>query len=752
MDLILNFLPVITILAVGGGVWQIFYKFNKKKLRIAEHFNVFLLIGSFLLIVPLTWVGIQPNGVWTVTVGSQSLDLVNFSGWNLLYFFTGLIICLIGGYFALRRILGSFEEFHIDFAELINYRTVLIGFLILDYLFLSIVLPLRGFDTLYYYLPETEVFHQTNRITEANYLSFLPVVKSPMNVLIFVYGYYITNDLAIYLIPFLFFLGLVFLVYDFSLELFDNRLLAQTSVIFLLTLPLLYWFMDFWAFYQDLFLCYFVSVTCYFSYKWFKSPSNQINGIFVGMGLILSILTKITAWILPIILVCWLPSGSKGKVIRIGLILGLGLFTYLQVATRIYIGAILPIALAIIAVIYLIGIEQNPGTSTRGFLRQIPVFGGMLIGSFWILDRISLSDAVWEEISRTYFEVVHVIKWVYPSQPQDPLLHTLEVVHRINFFSAAGILFLGSAFVLPWIVLKFYSLRELKPITPLLIWILLFFIVWVTYYLTGSIRYLAPIIVPMVLWVAWGFHQLVKIVNHRISSDFLLILFASFGTFSFYYLIPLDSLTISDQTQESIGLAYNQAALSYYSHPEVLLILGLLLIVVFMGLTREYTVTRLKWPRYSVYFQRIRNGLLSAVLIVIILTPIAVQGYLLVYTNGNLREFHSIVEYEYRPEYQDLVKVIQQQNQPIAGIMTVRTPGFQFFVGQPTLDIYYQRSLFAGNPFFTLTNLTEIIDILQNPLDYIIETDFSFNISVSFNFIVVPSMANLYYEIYLSEI
>ena len=144
----------------------------------------------------------------------------------------------------------------------------------MDYLFIQIILPLRGFDALYYYLPETEIFYQSNRITEYNYLSFQPVIKSPLNVLLYVYFLYTTGSYEIHLVPFIFLLGIVFVVYDFAIEFFQDESIAQTSVIITLTLPFIYWLLNYWAFYQDLYLCFFFSLTCYFCWKWYKNPNS----------------------------------------------------------------------------------------------------------------------------------------------------------------------------------------------------------------------------------------------------------------------------------------------------------------------------------------------------------------------------------------------------------------------------------------------------------------------------------------------
>jgi len=96
--------------------------------------------------------------------------------------------------------------------------------------------------------------------------------------------------------------------------------------------------------------------------------------------------------------------------------------------------------------------------------------------------------------------------------------------------------------------------------------------------------------------------------------------------------------------------------------------------------------------------------------------------------------------------------VIIQQNQPLTGILTVKTPGIQFFIGQPVLDIFYQRYLFKDDLFFTWNNLTSIINVLLAPKNHIISPQ---NISVfefSFRYIIVPSYENLYYNLYINSI
>lgn len=769
---ILDFIPLITILAIGGGFWGIISRFKPNKFRKTEYFNIFLLLGSFILILPLTWIGIQPNGILILSAGEYSITLIDFQGWCLVYFSLGLIIAIIFGYFLIRKILANLEHQQLELDTFKEYHTILLSSLLAAYFILELILPLRGFDALYYYFPEAKTFYQAGRITEINYLSFLPVAKSPLNVLLYVYTYYVTGELSIQLIPFLFLMGLVFLSYDFSLELFDNHSIAFIAAIFTLALPFTYWLMNYWAFYQDLYLCYFFSVTCYFSLKWYKSPSCLSFGLFMGLGIVISLLTKITAWILPIILVLWLPTGLKGKVVRVVLIIVLVLFLCAQAATKIFIGATIPIIVSLGITVYFIVKETLPNYPRRSLIRFIPIFVGMVIGSFWLINRMNLSSLVWKEIYGQYFSLSQSIKWIY-IQSQDPLLNTLENVHRVNFISAIGILLLGTGFVLPWIVLKIYALKDFRKITAPLIWLLVFFAIWSAYYLEGSMRYLSPIITPMILSVSWGFYQLTEKITSKAVKEFVGILFAFLGCFNFYYLIPLKSLTISDQTQEVVGLSYIQAALNYYSHPEILILLSIGFSVLFIVLIIKGPVNLLSWIQKRININWLSNLLQDLVQLLIkfrkrinitwmsylllgitIIIPIAVQSYLLLYTRGDLAQFYAIHEYEYRDEYQDLVTVIQQQNQPFTGIMTVRTPGLQFFTGQPVIDIYYQRNFFQHNPFFnpSYNNITELMDVLRNPFNHTIDMEFNFSLIIAIRYIVVPSSENLYYNNYLSQI
>ncbi|NHJ25054.1 MAG: hypothetical protein EAX89_10790 [Candidatus Lokiarchaeota archaeon] len=747
MASVLDLLPIVTIFSIGGSGIFLLEKFKRLNLRLTEIYNLLLLLGTAILIIPFTWIGIQNEGRFYFPNKEIGLIIIDFQSWALVYFVFGLILTIVAIYKGLRILLAKLEDLSFSLENWKDIRIGLIMVLIVEYLFLELILPLRGFDALYYYFPEARTFIEAGRITEVNYLSFLPVVKSPLHVLLFVYSYYITGGFHIQLIPFVFLLGLLFLLYDFSIEIFSKKSIAYTSSLLLLVLPFTYWLMNYWVFYQDLYLCYFFSLACYLSYKWLKTQEKHEYGLFLLLGIILSLLTKITSWLLPVILILWLPTGKIGKMTRIAIIIPLALYLSFLSATKIFVGGIFPIIISLGLTIFLIFKEP---IIKKGFLvRFSPVALGTLIGSFWLLNRISKSISVWNEIFTLYFDISDSIILEYPLPPDNPLLLILERMHSVNYFSATSILLLGTLFVLPWIAPKFSSLKNYKPITPLLIWILLFFSFWTAYYLNGSIRYLAPIIVPMVLCVSWGINQIIENLDSRSLNNLIISLFAFMGCSSFYYLFSLESIDISDQTQEIIGFAYNKAAYDYYSHPEILIAVGLAILVVFtLIMKKKNYFTRFKSRNVTI----VLNGFTIFFIGMTILIPIVVQSYLLIYSQGNIEEFQGIIEYEYRPEYKELVNVILQQNQPFSAIMTVRTPGLQFFVGQPVVDIYYQQNVFIGNPFMEGSDLAEIVEILQDPIKHIYLSDMNLDIILPIKFIVVPAEANLYYNSYIQQI
>jgi len=745
MTSILDLFPIVTVLMVGLGVEKALNRIRPHSFRKTELYSIVLLLGTFVLIFPLFIIGVQPEGVLKIRIFSITVSVIDFQAYSVLYFIVGLILSIVFGYQALRELFTNMSDFTLDLKQLKDYRIALCTILIIEYLILQIILPLRGFDALYYYFPEAEIFYQSKRITEFNYLSFLPVVKSPLNVLLYVYTYFIAGELAITLIPFLFLLGMVFLAYDFSLEVFEDKNIARLSAVLLLVLPLTYWTMNYWAFYQEIYLGFFFTLAGYLSFKLYKSPSRTELTIYVLIGIILTMFSKISGWMLPVILVLWLPTGKQGKYIRVIFVIALMLFLSVQTATRVWIGNSIAIILILGLVIYLIKNEKGEPNKPIHTISNVVL--GIFFGSTWLLNRITLSKLALEEINKQFFEISKNIIFFYPMEIEDPLSYTLETVHRVNYFSAILIIFLGTAFVLPWIIPKIAVIKLHRNYSFIFIWILVVFSIWSCYYINNSIRYLIPLIIPFIMLISLGTIRLTSYFTDNRIKTLIEVVMIFLGCLSFYYLIPIKSLIISNEIQKQVGLAYNQAALNYYSHPISLMILLGVIIAIFCGILKiKIRLRNLNTKNPFVLS-------LMTIMFLIVTIPLTVQGFLLVSVQCNLSEFHSIIEYEYRDSYQEIVNVIQQQNQPLVAIMTVRTPGLQFFTKQPVIDIYYQNDFFVDDPFFTSNNMTEIKENLNSPfLHSIFFSEFGERNLFPIKFLVVPSSSNLYYEDFLENI
>ena len=170
MASILDLLPIVTILSIGGGCLFLLSKLVDFNLRVTEIYNLILLTGTAVLIIPFTWIGIQPEGTFFFPNEKIGLIIIDFQSWALFYFIIGLILTIIAVYKGLRILLARLEDFNFSTTWWKDVKIVLIVLLLAEYLFLELILPLRGFDALYYYFPEAKVFIESGRITEINYL------------------------------------------------------------------------------------------------------------------------------------------------------------------------------------------------------------------------------------------------------------------------------------------------------------------------------------------------------------------------------------------------------------------------------------------------------------------------------------------------------------------------------------------------------------------------------------------------------
>ncbi len=727
-------------------------------------------MGSFILIIPWTYIGIQQNGILTVPIVENIIELsITFATYAIICYAILLSLSVYAFYTLMRKLIRNLENFDWDaIKRFYSLDLVLFLIIIMEYFFLQLILPVRGFDAMHYYFPEAEVFYLSDQISDINYLSFSPVVKAPLNVLFFTFSLYISQSQSYQIYPLLFLIGSSLLAYDLSMELWGEKAKARLAMLVFLVTPVVYWTMSYWAFYQELFVGYFVGAAFYFAWRGInRNKGHSPSFIFPAiLSMALALLSKINAWIMFIVLILAIPTQRWGKILQLLLLGGLTSFLIARSITNIFIGTGIVIFLFSAYVAYLILKRPLPEKTPSLASTLAFITGSVILGGFWLINRMSKSESFIDELNNLYFMILNSISWEFNGSSIFEFDLILERMQAVNFWSASFFFFLGIAFCLPWITPKIIAMIKGMEINHISIWISVFFMVWMTYYFQGSVRYLSPIFIPLAVLIVHGFDSLLNIFKIPKESIIPRAVLLCFGVMNFYFLIPLNLAKIGDNTQELVGNAYNRSAFAYYSHPEIALLQALLFTLLWIVLLtfisdnpsklKTYTSNLLYQFKIALNtnnLQRIKTSLVVILLIIVILVPIAVQGYTLMSTSGDIEEFQGIMEYEYNEDYRAVIDQIKKNIRITGGIITVRMPGVQIHTLHPTLDFYYQHEL-LGDRFYQSSNITYLVELLKNPLENLFPQGIIEATSLDFTFelIVVPNISNIYYNIYNENI
>jgi len=182
-------IPLLSILSLGS----LFNDLIKKRiLRIKsessflEQLAESLVFGTLILVIPMICLA------WVADRIGNDIILETFV---YVYLAIGLLYLVYKIYMWVRRKLPD-----IMLAERKKLRqtleTVLI-LLLLSMLFFYIlqvlVYPLKGWDFLHFYLPNSFRLFITGQLSQINELTFVPQFKPPMNVFIFAYTFFVTQ-------------------------------------------------------------------------------------------------------------------------------------------------------------------------------------------------------------------------------------------------------------------------------------------------------------------------------------------------------------------------------------------------------------------------------------------------------------------------------------------------------------------------------------------------------------------------------
>ncbi|MHA2338304.1 MAG: hypothetical protein ACXACX_13440 [Candidatus Hodarchaeales archaeon] len=749
---------ILCITGVGVGIHR-FTKYWSRNLSINELIINSLILSSGLLIIPLTIFGLY--------------DLpILFSSWIYIYATISIFSYILFFYIGIRFILFnnklSISKINPNFLII-----VLLGLMIFSiYVIYAIILPLRGYDALWMYLPDALWYYQTDSIPLFNILNFRPAVKEPIPSLFFTFSLYITTEFSINFIPLIFFLAWSLLAVEFVKLLWPTypRYLQWFIWPLFLAFPLNIWFMDNWAYYQDIFLGFFFSCALYYYFKLFynKNVTNRYYYyVLIIFSISLAFFTKISAWYLILLFILLLPGDKRVKSIQILVSLVLFLFLGAQLAFRSYVGYIFIIAILYFFVVYNIWTKKEIILKkSQIILNLTTILLGVLLGGIWLFENLNRYSEVSDLLLDSYFNVVPLIKSTFVPNTLSSPGFILETTQSADFFAGILLLFIGNYFALFWLIPKLRSIFKNNEIPEVFIWITCTFALWLTYYHIGSQRYLTPIILPLIIIVYKGilmiWEDLTLIIKKFTTNQSIrlgkniplnfLLLFLVLGLLTLYFPLPLETILGLNSSDSSIGHLYLESAYSYYKNWFLLIIIAIILplfILLSIIFLNSRFLTKSNFHTYRSKFGKI--GTLSLVLL-IFLIPTIVPTMVLVSSNLDINRFQQEYVYENRQAVEEIREFLGKNNVEKQAVLVLNTPGIPVWTSIPSIDFISQSDLLT--PLYDNKNITYGLNLLLNPLLYTLETYDTLTVDQSLipgvKYILIPNKENFIFEHYLN--
>ena len=281
------------------------------------------------------------------------------------------------------------------------------------------------------------------------------------------------------------------------------------------------------------------------------------------------------------------------------------------------------------------------------------------------------------------------------------------------------------------------------------LWVIGFFVLWVTYQGFASIRYLSVILVPIIVIVTHGFYKLYEDLTGK--KDWIplsVVLLACLLSLASYY-YPISLTIFSNQVNtKTINEQFLLSAYHYYHNGLYYIIFALIVSILF--LLSYSKLNTLKMPML-INWKPNPRFVKGFVIIIILFIPFLVPSVVFISSTGNIDQFNSTFVYYQRPAYQEVVNALLNENNPSSGIIVVNFPGLPIYLNQPTLDLFAERE---GIRTIYTKNVSELLQMLLQPLVYL-KNNYNINIppnvlssSFSFDYIVIPNYANNYYPFY----
>ncbi len=605
-----------------------------------------------------------------------------------------------------------------------NYLYIILTGLILNYVFIAFFAPMRGWDALHFYIPNGYYFYLINGFPSSyNPLNFFLPFKSPLNSLYISFSYYVNGEFSAQLIPLLFFVGLILTTYLLSKELGMSKNTGLINVIILLSLPITFEFIFDFAYYQDLPLGFFYSSLFYFFIKYQKNPSQHYYLLFASVSTVLLPLSKLSGFIAPLILFLSFRNTSKTITLtqRIVLFL-LSAFLAYKASTNYFIGIGVFVSILGVSLLYLNFKSVETSFTKKSWLYIVlTLIAGIVTTGIWITQIVKF-PSIRDGLYSLFFDVSSnsTIQFSLGLLVSPPLAY-FENAHAASYLTIFGVLFFANAFntflVLPKLIGLGWLIKEgskQPSVFTIISWMTLFFMFWLAYFPVVSVRYLMPILVPVVLMTGKGIELTVKQIYKNkntqedkwsTSQQIITIILVLSNFIGYYPFIPFDQLFAD----------YNYRIFFFHKFIFITLlyVLCFYIILLFPLLYPIDQKSHLK--KYVIPYDPPRlKRILTLTLIFLFFLPFLLQlGFLI--TNGlNVNTYQANFYYSARPGREELNSFLSNlQISQKSGMVGVNIPGIEVITTRAFLDLILIDQIPTISKPLKSTNITNVINELK---------------------------------------
>ncbi len=732
-------LPIVTILAVGILGTKIVRKILQieKKEKILEQLLEGLIIGTMALVVPMVSIALIAQTMYDLNPETEAVYILE--RFCYLYFAIGLMVIV---YYIIKFVRKKLPEMVLKERKYVNpsiekMQTIITIGIGAAYIILALLYPIRGWDALHFYLPNAFKIYITGRLDRINELNFMPQFKPPMNILLFVYAFFITATEMIALIPIPYFLGTAYLCYKIAkMEGITKKGALIATILFLVT-PLSYFIVYEYIYYQEIFIMFFTTASYYYLRKVVKKEKEENNEkikeeeknqseigekerneeerneeernkeeienrkgkinvgnererIFYAMlaafSLTGGVLSKESGYIIPLILLIALPSDKLGKVVRIAGITAVGAYITRMTLYNVYIGTAIIVIMLVAYCVYLIIKSEKIMFSWKRWAYIIGIYTLPIMAmGIWLMYMLSI-QGVDQILTKLYYETKSneiILNWrgiIYPESET-----YIETAHNASFIAATFAILIAAVFAPGWIILKMIGIKEYhKKNKELSLWLIGYLICWLGMFSTISIRYLTPLLVPLSILTAVGVVKIVELMNKRDGGKregYIGILFlALIGFSSTFPVIPIEALA------ENFNMRW------YYTHTQigsVLLQVAVLNSIVFLLLWKEEK-WKITYKQLHGSIKINKRKIVAGILIVmVIMLPIMAQMGMITISKFDMNKFHEDYTFFSREAYKELIQGINLLGIPENNIiLSINTPGLEYYTARPVLDLF----------------------------------------------------------------